>query len=243
MIPLADRLPGTGLRQWAWAVAMATATTVVAFVLLATLVTSDAGARFGLDFRLYLDATRSWMAGEGFYFPWQFAQPYGMDPAPILYPPPILLLLIPFTILPAFLWWAVPLSVVVWAVWRHHPARWSWPLLVLLFGWASGPWLVWAGNPMMWAAAAVAYATVRGWSGPLVLLKPSLAPFALVGIRTRGWWVTLAIVGVVSFAFLPMWAEYLTILRNFDSGRGLGYSFPDYPMLAGIVLAWAAGRA
>lgn len=221
---------------------MAASTSIVVFVLLATLVTSDAGARFGVDLRLYLDAARSWMGGGGFYYPWQIAGPYGMDPAPILYPPPILLLLVPFTILPAFLWWAIPLSVVVWTVWRHQPARWSWPLLILLFGWASGPWLVWAGNPMIWAAAAVAYATIRGPSGPLVLLKPSLAPFALVGIRTRGWWVMLAVGAGVSLAFLPMWADYLAVLGNFGSGRGLGYSLPDYPMMAGIVLAWAARR-
>ncbi len=79
----------------------------------------------------------------------------------------------------------------------------------------------------------------RGWSGPLVLLKPSLAPFALIGARTRGWWLTMAVVLAVSIVFLPMWSTFLTALGNFSSGRGIGYSLPDYPLMAGIVVAWA----
>ena len=217
---------------------MAGATLIVVMALAATVLSSDPGSRFGIDFRLYLTATRSWMAGDGFYYPWQLTTTYGMDPPPILYPPPILILLVPFTVLPAFLWWAIPLGVIAWAIRSLRPARWSWPLLVLLFGWATGAWLVWSGNPMMWAAAALGYAAVRGWSGPLVLLKPSLAPFGLMGIRTRGWWVTLAVVVAVSIAFLPLWSKFFTAIGNFGSGRGIAYSLPDYPMMAGVVVAW-----
>lgn len=225
---------------WVWVIAMATATTIVLFVFAATMVNAHPAGQLGLDLRLYLGATHRWLDGGGFYYPWQLTGSYGVDPPPILYPPPLLLLLIPFTVLPAFLWFAIPTSIIVWAIWRHHPARWSWPLLILLFGWATGPWLIWSGNPVMWAAAALAYATVRGWSGPLVLLKPSLFPFALMGVRNRRWWVTMAVVIVAAAVFLPVWGDYIRALMNFTNDRGLGYSLPDYPLMGGVVVAWVA---
>jgi len=240
----APRRSGERAKRLIWALAMAGAILVVAFFLSATLV-NTADGRLGIDYRLYTEAARRWLDGGGFYFPYQLTGPYGMEGAggyaqPILYPPPVLVLLVPFVYLPALLWWAIPLGVVGWAVWRHRPARWSWPALIILFGWATGPWLIVSGNPVMWSMAALAYATHRGWSGPLVLIKLTLAPFALVGLRDRRWWVTLAAVGLVCLAFLPMWPDYVTALSNFTSERGIGYSLPDWPLMLGVVVAWVA---
>ena len=31
-------------------------------------------------------------------------------------------LFVPFTVLPAVLWWAIPIAVTAWAIWRLRPA-------------------------------------------------------------------------------------------------------------------------
>jgi len=87
--------------------------------------------------------------------------------------------------------------------------------------------------------AAVALGTVIGWPSVLVLLKPTLAPFSLIGIRTRGWWVAAVALGVVSLAMLPGWFDYLTVMRNFEGGS-LMYSLDQYPLMVIPVIAWAA---
>ena len=75
----------------------------------------------------------------------------------------------------------------------------------------------------------------------LVLLKPSLGPFALLGARSRGWWVLLAAFILVSLALLPMWIDYLHVLLN---GRGsvavVWYSIRDVPLVCVPLVAWAA---
>ena len=43
----------------------------------------------------------------------------------------------------------------------------------------------------------------------LVFLKPTLAPFAFFGANRRSWWVALGALGLVSLLFLPMWLDYL----------------------------------
>jgi hypothetical protein len=98
-----------------------------------------------------------------------------------------------------------------------------------------------SGNPGLWIAMFAALGTVWRPAFALVLLKPSLAPFALFGVRSRGWWVLLAAVVLVSLAFLPMWIDYLHVLLN---GRGplavAWYSIRDVPLVAIPLVAWAA---
>ena len=68
----------------------------------------------GGDFLVYRDAAARWVSGGGFYWLWQLSGRYAIwvGPSPILYPPVILLLLVPFTILPPFLWWAIPSAMI-----------------------------------------------------------------------------------------------------------------------------------
>jgi hypothetical protein len=73
--------------------------------------------------------------------------------------------------------------------------------------------------------------------GPLVLLKPTLAPFALFGMRQRRWWVAAAVLGVVSLAFLPMWPDYLTVLGNARDEQGWLYVAGNVPIM---VVGWLA---
>jgi hypothetical protein len=66
--------------------------------------------RLGIDYGMYIDAAERWLIGEAFYLSHQLAGPYQVAHLDVLYPPPVLALLVPFTILPAMLWWLIPLS-------------------------------------------------------------------------------------------------------------------------------------
>lgn len=195
----------------------------------------DAVAReWGTDLWTYRDAAARWLSGGGFYEPYQLAGPYaahGTPHASILYPPAVLWLLAPFTVLPAALWWLLPGAVVALALWRLRPAWWSWPLLALMAAWPRSLQLVVDGNPSMWAAAAVAAACMWGWPGALVLLKPTLAPLALAGVRTPGWWLCLACLALASLPLLPLWADYARAVLD-GSGLPLWYSLADWPLVA-----------
>lgn len=157
----------------------------------------------------------------------------------MLYPPVILYLLVPFTVLPAPLWWAIPIGVTGWAVARLRPARWTWPLMALAFVYPRTGGMIWFGNPGMWIMMFVALGCLYRWPGALVLLKPSLAPFALIGIRSRGWWLVLGLLGVLSLPMLGLWADYVATLVQWHLSPI--YSLPDAVPTAIPVLA-ALGR-
>lgn len=195
----------------------------------------------GVDFMLYRDAAARWLAGEGFYPAWQLAGPYDVWAGgnPILYPPTALPLFAAFTVLPAILWWS-PLVIVAWSLRRASPLA----LLVVLglVAWpATAINVIWCGNPSMWAAAALALA-VNGqrWAAPFVLLKPTLAPFALFGIRSRTWWYGLAVFGVVSWMLVPLWHDYATAMLN-ASNAGWTYQLWHVPIMLIPLIAWLDG--
>jgi hypothetical protein len=168
----------------------------------------------GVDLHLYLDAARSWLHGDGFYHARQLAGPYhiaGSDTingGDILYPPVILVLLVPFTILPEILWWIVPAAAFGWAVWRLRPARWAWPLLALLAALPVNIDVVIRGNPVIWVAAAFAVGCVVAGPAVLVLLKPSLFPFALMGVHRRRWWIILGLFALACLPFGALWLDW-----------------------------------
>ena len=190
-----------------------------------------------IDFDLYLNATRRWLAGGPFFEPYQLAGPYPIRMGDVLYPPNILLLMIPFTVLPAILWWAIPLGVTGWAIWRLQPAPVSWPFLAFCVFWPPFVARTVAGNPIMWALAFLALGCLYKWPAALVLIKPSLFPFALIGIRSRSWWIALAAGIAVSLPFAGMWIDWVRVLLNSTEG-GLLYSLQDVPILLLPIIAW-----
>lgn len=207
-----------------WEKAAIRSLTVVLFVLvlveLVVAVLHPLGSlrHWGGDYTLYMDATRSWLDGGPFYQPWQL-EPYVISFVPgdigataILYPPYALTLFVPFTFLPAVLWWAIPLAIIAYCL---YPLS-GWRLVALLVALVSPvTWFTVAnGNPALWCAAFMVAGVRWGWPGVFVLLKPTLAPFALVGIRSRGWWVGLAAIGAMSLILWPLTMEYVTVLRN-----------------------------
>lgn len=191
----------------------------------------------GVDFTLYRDVAARWLAGGPFYEPHQLAGPYEVTPGDVLYPPVGLWLFVPFTVLPIVLWWAIPAVVTASAIWRVRPRPAVWPLMALCLAWPTTPLKIWTGNPVIWCIAAMAVAIVYRWGAPFALLKPSLFPFALFGIRDRAWWVGLGVFVALCLPFGALWIDWFASVLN-SRGSGPLYSVLEAPMLALPLVAW-----
>ena len=196
--------------------------------------------RVGADLQLYLQAAGAFLGGHGLYPAHQLAGPYVVTDGDILYPPPIVLLIGPFLALPAVLFWIVPIAIIAVVVARHRPEPWSWPLLALALSYPITSLKIVHGNPVMWIAAAIALATITVGPAVLVLVKPTLAPFALIGANRRRWWVALATFGVVAALFAPLWPDYLKVVTNARNPNGLLYSLDEVPLMLIPIVAWIA---
>jgi len=192
--------------------------------------------QWGTDLTLYLGATQRFLGGGTFYLERQLHGPYNGQPGDLFYPPPAVLLFAPFEVLPIILWWCVPLSVIFYAIWRWRPSRLGWLAVGLALWWPRTAQLIVDGNPSMWVAAFLAGAFLWGWPGPLILLKPSLAPLAVVGWNTRGWWLCLVGFGLVSLLMLPLWIDYIHVIS--DGHLDLSYSLHDLPLVLLPLAAW-----
>jgi hypothetical protein len=203
---------------------------------------------WGGDFQQYVTVTRGWLAGEPFYPAWQIDGPYqlpgGLTPGPhgwpVLYPPYALVLFIPFTVLPAVLWWVVPVTAIAWVLFLLRPHPLAWPLMAGCLVWDQSLALLVAGNPAaLWGTAAVALGLLYSWPALGVLLRPTLLPFALIGIRQRSWWIGAGIGLLVSLLFLPMWPDYLRATLNLRGVTTL-YLLEHIPLLLIPLIAWLA---
>ncbi len=194
-------------------------------------------AHGGEDLRIYLDHTRDWLGGGNYYDARQLTGlPYEHTNPDSLYPPPSVLAFLPFLWLPALAWWLIPITVIAVAVVRLRPAAWAWPLIALCVVAPRTISLTIYGNTSMWVAAAVAASLV--WSVPAVavLLKPSLAPFAVFGIERQSWWRGLGLLALVSVAMLPMWPDWITAITNIRGDdwthNGFDVAYVLIPILA-----------
>jgi len=193
----------------------------------------------GFDQHTYFAAARDFVAGRGFYESYQLAGPYEIDAREILYPPLLLPILIPFTALPDPLWVVVPAvltgAIVAW--WR--PSYWALLAIAFCVAWPSSSGLYLLGNPGIWAVLLVAVATRWAWAGPLVMIKPSLFPFAFVGIKSRSWWLGALALLVFVLVTLPMWRDYATVMLNArGAAANVLYSLWTSPMMLVPVIAW-----
>ncbi len=75
------------------------------------------------------------------------------------------------------------------------------------------------------------------WPSVLVLIKPSLFPFAFFGSNRRTWWVALGLFALACVPFGSLWIDWTHSLVNSEGG-GLAYSALEIPMLALPVVAW-----
>ena len=195
----------------------------------------------GVDFGLYRDVTVRWLSGGPFYEPYQLAGPYEIRAGDVLYPPVGLALFVPFALLPvaiaAVLWWAIPLGVTAWAIRRLRPRPEVWPLLALCIAWPTTLLKTWTGNPVIWSMAAMALGVIYAWPSVFILLKPSLAPFALFGAWRRSWWAAGVGFALLCFPFGEMWGDWVASVVN-SRGGGLLYSSLEIPMLLLPLIAW-----
>jgi hypothetical protein len=194
------------------------------------------------DHRIYMDAAQRIRTGGPLYPAFQLAGPYDMSLRPELYPPPTLLfLVVPMSYLPDVLWWVLPLAMIAASVcyWRPSMLGWSAILACLAPPWAWDGVLV--GGLFIYVAAFVALGTRWPAFFAGVLLKPSLFPFALLGVKSRWWWVAIASSAAMSLAMLPAWGDYLRALSNLTEG-GLLYSVHNVPLVLIPLIARVSGR-
>jgi hypothetical protein len=192
---------------------------------------------------LYANAARSWVAGTGFYHPYQLAGPYDVMSGDILYPPPMLLVFAPLALLPApldaILYYAIPLGITAAVVARLRPSVVGWPAVLFCLAWPTTIVVIAGGNPGIWFMAFMALGCLWRPLSVLVFLKPTLAPFAFFGANHRTWWFGLAAFALVSIAFLPMWPDFVRATLNARGGGGIFYSIGQAPMLLLPLAAWA----
>ncbi len=196
----------------------------------------------GVDFRFYRDAAVRWIQEGTFYLPHQLAGPYEVATlVDVIYPPSALLLFVPFTVVPAVLWWAIPITVLGYVIGSWRPSLWALPAMIILLMWvrAFGAFL-W-GNTDMWMAAAIAAGLRWGWPAALILIKPSILPFVLVGVRRRSFWIVAIVASGVSIGlFWPRWLDYVQVLRNMVPRPD--YSLGSVTLLLVPVVAWLTRR-
>jgi hypothetical protein len=201
-------------------------------------------ADIGSDYSLYIDATRRWLGGGAFYLQAQLAGPYTDAIRPILYPPVALVLFVPFTLLPEFLWFAIPMTLTAWMILWHRPTTWGWVAMLAIT--AAVPLLFLpyiAGTPTIWIIAFFALGTRWPATAALILLKPTLLPFSLIGARDRRWWLICGVLGVVSIAMLSMTFDWIKAVGNLTGERGgVLYSVENLPLVAVVLIAWLTGR-
>jgi hypothetical protein len=197
----------------------------------------------GADHAIYMAAADRIRAGGPLYPAYQLAGPYVLASLPELYPPMTVMgLIVPMSFLPGWLWWALPIGIIAGAVIAYRPSIVGW-VAILAFLTVPHTWTsIAAGNPALYSAAAVALGTRWRWLSIGVIVKPTLLPFALLGIRSRWWWVAVAVGAALILATLPAWLDYLTALRNLSDGGGVIYSIENVPLLLIPVAAYVTRR-
>jgi hypothetical protein len=221
--------------------ALAGGLVVVAIIQLVQGGLSEWGREFAFrDLEGYLDGTRRFLATGSPYDPLAVVGAWQLSSHSFIHPPTALPLFLPFLVLPAFLWWVIPIGITAYAVRRLSPAPWSWPLMALGLVWVRSTGSLLAGNTDMWAMAFVAAGAVWGWPAALLVVKPTFAPLAAVASGRRSFWLAGVAIGAVSLAMAGLWLEYAAVIRN--SGLSLAYSLLNLPLVAIPAVAWFARR-
>ena len=196
------------------------------------------GTDWGADLRGYLDATRSWLHGDGFYLPRQLQGPYVIELGDVLYPPTALYVFIPFLVLPVQLWWALGVGLLAYLIWSWRPRLLAVTCILVCLAFPNMPIVYFRGAPVIVVTALVAAALRWKWPGALILLKPSILPFALIGIRTRGWWLTAGLLVILTLPLLPLVPVWVQTVMDSRGADGWLYSVKDLPLLMVPVFAY-----
>ena len=204
----------------------------------------------GFDYIHYVDAARRWVETGTPYLAHEVAGPFVFSNDTFLHPPISLLLFTPFLVLPGFLYWLIPLAgtAAIVAAWR--PARWTWPVIALLLNWPRFDGAVIVGNSDLWVAFFLAAGLRFGWPVLLLVLKPSLVPFAIVELAALvradavpiHRWAKIALAAAVLLVaaapFGTLWLDWLAVVRH--SPADALYSLGALPWLSVPAVAWVS---
>lgn len=209
----------------------------------ALIVTGHVEALWLKDYDLYMEATRRWLAGGPFYPDWQTSGLFELRWGAILYPPIALVLFVPFSFLPAWLWILIPLTVTLAVIASHRPGPWRLAVIAALLSIYPLEVLEYtSGTPTIWVVMSMALATRWPWWSALILAKPTLFVFGLVGIRSRNWWLAVLAMTVVTLAWWSMTLTWVGVMLDLRGGNAL-YSMVNVPlMLVLLVAAYPAIR-
>jgi hypothetical protein len=189
------------------------------------------------DYEYYRAVGERFLSDGSFYLPRQLSGPYLVHlMEDVLYPPVALLLFIPFAVLPAVLWWVIPMTITGYVLWKLQPAPWAWCVMLILLAHPRGIGSYLFGNTDIWAVAIIAAGIRWKWPAVLLVFKPIYLPFALIWIRHRSWWIALALVALVSLLMLPLWLDYLASTRNMTINAD--YSLGSLPLMLVPIVAW-----
>ena len=198
----------------------------------------------GRDRIVYHDAAIRWLAGgEWFYAEQVVGTPYDVVEGHVMYPPVALPWLVPGALLPDLLWYLAPLAAIAAIVIHHRPSPWGWAGIAMCLAYPWSAALLLAGNPGLWIAAACALGTIWRPGFAFILAKPSLFPFALLGVRSTGWWVVVGIGAVISLLFWPLTEQWIGVVVNArGTFSGPLYALRDLGWMLVPLVAWWTGR-
>lgn len=197
---------------------------------------------WGHDFHLYLDAASRWLSGGPYYPPEQLTQPMVDDGNRILYPPTALWVFGALAVLPrdiaALIWWAFPVAALTLQIIRLRPLPIVWPFIAICVAWPPTVLtiVVWNSGPLF--VAFLALGTLYRWPSALIILKPSVLPFAYWGANHRSWWIAAAIIAVMGVPFGSLWLDWFKVLGNSDQIGGIWHSVQQFPMFLWPILVW-----
>ncbi len=186
----------------------------------------------------YTDGARRFLETGSPFTLEQLSGPWVLGPHSFIHPPAALPLFLPFLVLPWILWWLIPLAVTAFAILRLRPAMWAWPLMALCLCWPRSAGAIVVGNTDIWVMAFLAAGAWLGWPLALLVVKPTFAPLAIIGIRRRSAWLAGAAVAALSLVALQLWIDWLTVIRN--AGLSPGYSLLNLPLVLIPVIAYLA---
>jgi hypothetical protein len=194
----------------------------------------------GGDYRIYRNAAERVLSGGSWFFPEQLTgQPYEAIWGHVMYPPVSLVWFIPAAFLPELVWWLIPMGVIVAIVIHHRPSPWGWAGIAGCLAWPWSAPMLMAGNPGIWIAAACAVGTVWRPAFALIMAKPSMFPFALFGVKSRGWWAICGLGVLGSIATLPFTLQWIGVIVNARGQfSGLLYAYHDIGWLTLPLVAW-----
>ena len=199
-------------------------------------------AAIGNDLAYYANLARKLFGGQGWYPDRQLHGPWvidhGIGSEEVLYPPAAAYIFAPFMVLPFAALPAIALGVFAWLLREWRPAVWTWPLMALCFLWPLTLLKGIAGTSSLFVAIALGLGLRFRGPAVAILLKPSFLPLALIGIRSRSWWLGLGILALLSLPFLGDTLIYPKVMADSRNPDGILYSIADLPTMLIPVIAW-----